>query len=405
VTRPASRPRTATPALARRAGALRASPVRDLLALTARSEVISFAGGLPAPELLDAAGIRRAYDEVLAGPPAQSLQYSATEGDPDLRGALAARLGRHGLPTDLDDLLVTTGSQQALTLLTMALLDPGDVVAVEDPTYLAALQCFGLAGARVVAVPTDDDGVRPDDLDVVIARHRPRLLYLVPTFQNPTGRTMPAHRRRTVAEIAAHHGLWIVEDDPYGELRYDGAPEPWIAAEPAAADRTVLLGSLSKTMAPGMRLGWLRAADPLRRACVIAKQATDLHTSTIDQAAAALYLADAPTRHLAGMRAAYRERRDAMLAALPSTLPPGSRWTTPRGGMFVWARLPAGYDAGALLPAALDQGAAYVPGEPFFAGQPDVSTLRLSFTTHPPARIAEGLARLARAFDAVPASR
>jgi 2-aminoadipate transaminase len=228
--------------------------VRDLLALTARSEVISFAGGLPAPELLDAAGIRRAYDEVLAGPPAQSLQYSATEGDPDLRGALAARLGRHGLPTDLDDLLVTTGSQQALTLLTMALLDPGDVVAVEDPTYLAALQCFGLAGARVVAVPTDDDGVRPDDLDVVIARHRPRLLYLVPTFQNPTGRTMPAHRRRTVAEIAAHHGLWIVEDDPYGELRYDGAPEPWIAAEPAAADRNAPgLAARGRPAAAGLR--------------------------------------------------------------------------------------------------------------------------------------------------------
>nr|WP_243407125.1 PLP-dependent aminotransferase family protein [Frankia canadensis] len=410
--------RTATPcapapALARRAAGLRSSPVRDLLALTARPEVISFAGGLPAPDLLDAAGIRRAYDHVLAEPSARSLQYSTTEGDPDLRALLAGRLARRGLPTSPDGLLVTTGSQQALALLGTALLDPGDVVLVEDPTYLAALQCFGLAGARVIAVPTDDDGVRPDDLDQAVARHQPRLLYLVPTFQNPTGRTMPGHRRRAVAEIAARRGLWIVEDDPYGELRFEGAAEPWIAADPIAADRTVLLGSLSKTMAPGMRLGWLRAPDPLRRACVIAKQATDLHSSTIDQAAAARYLRDGapadpnppavgpaagPDGHVRRMCAAYRERRDTMLAALPAALPAGSRWTTPRGGMFVWVWLPAGYDATALLPVALEHEVAYVPGAAFFAGRPDPSTLRLSFTTHPPERIAEGVARLSRAL-------
>ncbi|EIV91190.1 PLP-dependent aminotransferase family protein [Frankia sp. QA3] len=390
---------SAPPALAARARSVRTSPVREILALTARPEVISFAGGLPAPELIDAAGIRRAYDRVLTDEPRRVLQYSTTEGDPQLRAAVAARLGRRGLPTRPDDLLVTTGSQQALTLLAAALLEPGDAVVVEDPTYLAVLQCFGFAGARVIAAPTDDQGILPDRLADLVARERPRLLYLVPTFQNPTGRTMSADRRRAVAEVAARQGLWIVEDDPYGELRYEGTAQPWIASYPDAADRTVLLGSFSKTMAPGMRLGWLRAPAALRRACVIAKQAADLHTSTVDQAAAARYLAEAdPDVHIAGMCAVYRERRDAMLAGLAGALPAGSSWNRPEGGMFVWARLPAGHDATALLPAAVAHDVAYVPGAPFFAGTPDPASLRLSFTTHAPARIAEGMARLARAL-------
>ncbi|MCM3885037.1 PLP-dependent aminotransferase family protein [Frankia sp. R82] len=385
--------------LAARASRLRTSPVRDLLALTADPELISFAGGLPAAELFDATGLRRAYDEVLTERPREVLQYSTSEGDPRLRAALAARLRRRGLATEADDLVVTSGSQQALALLTAALLDPGDTVVVEEPTYLAALQAFDLAGARVVAVPTDDDGVRPDRLEEIVGRHRPRLLYLVPTFQNPTGRTMSAARRHAVAELAARRGLWIIEDDPYGELRLSGAAQPWIASLPAAADRTVLLGSLSKTMAPGMRLGWLRAPVSLRRACVIAKQATDLHTSTVDQAAAARYLEAAdPDARIALMCDAYRSRRDALLAGLPAALPAGSRWNEPAGGMFVWVRLPAGLDATALLPAALAQRVAYVPGAAFYPGVPDPRTLRLSFTTHSPERIGEGLARLGDAL-------
>ncbi|WP_261558733.1 PLP-dependent aminotransferase family protein [Frankia tisae] len=389
----------APPALAARARSVRTSPVREILALTARPEVISFAGGLPAPELIDAAGIRRAYDQVLTDDPRRVLQYSTTEGDPELRAAVATRLGRRGLPTDPDDLLITTGSQQALTLLASALLEPGDAVVVENPTYLAVLQCFGFAGARVLAAPTDDQGILPDQLAELVARERPRLLYLVPTFQNPTGRTMAADRRRAVAEIAARQGLWIVEDDPYGELRYEGTAQPWIASYPAAADRTVLLGSFSKTMAPGMRLGWLRAPATLRRACVIAKQAADLHTSTVDQAAAARYLAEAdPDAHIARLCTVYGQRRDAMLAGLAEALPAGSAWNRPEGGMFVWVRLPAGHDAAALLPAVVAHDVAYVPGAPFFAGTPDPATLRLSFTTHAPERIAEGMARLARAL-------
>ncbi|NUS42802.1 MAG: PLP-dependent aminotransferase family protein [Mycobacteriaceae bacterium] len=362
--------------------------------------MISFAGGLPAPELFDVSGIEAAFAKVLVDQPERALQYSTTEGDPQLRAAVADRMAARGLPTDPDQLLVTTGSQQALTLLAGTLLEPGAVVLVEDPGYLAALQCFAFAGARVVPVPTDDDGLIPEALDEIAARERPTMLYLVPTFQNPTGRTLPTPRRQAVAESAARHDFWIVEDDPYGELRYDGAAEPWIAALAPAADRTALLGSFSKVLAPGLRLGYLRAPDALRRPCVIAKQAMDLHTSTIDQAAAARYLHDSDLdAHIARMCAAYRERRDALLSGLQQALPAGSAWNRPDGGMFVWARLPTGHDATALLRAAIDHNVAYVPGAPFFAGVPDPGTLRLSFTTHSPAEITEGLRRLSAAIS------
>ncbi|MEU3429145.1 PLP-dependent aminotransferase family protein [Streptomyces gardneri] len=387
------------PATASRLAGVASSPVRDILALTARPEVISFAGGLPAPELFDVVGIRAAYDRVLAEIPRQALQYSTTEGDPELRTAVAARLTDRDLPTDPDDLLITTGSQQALTLLTTALVEPGGVVLVEDPCYLAALQTFAFAGARVVPVPTDDQGIIPAALEEIAAREKATLLYIIPTFQNPTGRTLPAERRAAVAEAAARHGFWIVEDDPYGELRYDGDRVPAIAADPTAADRTVLLGSFSKVMAPGLRLGFLRAPAGLRRACVIAKQAADLHTSSIDQAAAARYLRDSDLdAHVAGMRAAYQERRDAMLEGLPAALPEGSRWNRPEGGMFIWVNLPDGHDATALLKTAVGHEVAYVPGAPFFSGEPDPGAVRLSFTTHSAEEIREGLRRLAKTF-------
>lgn len=387
------------PELAARAARTGSSPVRDILALTARPEVISFAGGLPAPELFDAAGIAAAFRHVLAEAPRRALQYSTSEGDPDLRAAVAGRTTARGLPTTTDDLLVTTGSQQGLSLLSTALLEPGDVVLVEDPCYLAALQIFSIAGARVVPVPTDDEGLDPAALDEIAARERPKLLYLVPTFQNPTGRTLSAGRRAAVAEVAARRGLWIAEDDPYGELRFEGEPVPWVAAFPGAEDRTALLGSFSKVMAPGLRLGWLRAPAALRRACIIAKQAADLHTSTVDQAAAARYLAVADLdAHLERVRGAYRERRNALVDGLAAALPEGSRWNRPSGGMFVWATLPEGYDATALLPEVVRHDVAYVPGAPFFAGPPDAAAARLSFVTHSPAEIREGLERLATAL-------
>ncbi|MER5969759.1 PLP-dependent aminotransferase family protein [Streptomyces sp. NPDC002055] len=394
-----SAPHAPVPAGASRLANVGSSPVREILALTARPEVISFAGGLPAPELFDIAGIRAAYDGVLAEEPQRALQYSTTEGDTELRTAIADRLTGRGLSTGPDDLLITTGSQQALTLIATAMLEPGDVVLVEDPCYLAALQCFGFSGARVVPVPTDDDGIVPAALEEIVAREPAKLLYLVPTFQNPTGRTLPAERRSAVAEVAARHGFWIVEDDPYGDLRYDGERVPWVSGAEAAADRTVLLGSFSKIMAPGLRLGYLRAPAGLRRSCVIAKQAADLHTSTVDQAAAARYLRDSDLdAHVRTMCSAYRDRRDAMLDGLPAALPAGSRWNRPEGGMFIWVTLPAGYDATDLLKTAVGHEVAYVPGAPFFAGTPDPGAMRLSFTTHSPDEISEGLRRLAKTF-------
>lgn len=385
------------PPLAARARSVGGSPVRDILAVTARPEVINFAGGLPAPELFDTAGIAEAYRAVLSELPARALQYSTTEGEPALRTALAARTTVRGLPTGPDDILVTTGSQQALSLLATALLEPGDTVLVENPCYLAALQAFGFAGARILPVPSDAHGVDPEALAELVARERPKLLYTVPTFQNPTGRTMPAARRAAVAAVAARHGLWIVEDDPYGELRFEGERVPWIATYPGGEDRTVLLGSFSKVMAPGLRLGWLRAPAELLRACAIAKQAADLHTPTVNQLAAARYLADNDLdAHVARVAAAYRDRRDAMLAGLPDALPTGSTWNRPEGGMFLWARLPEPYDTTALLPDVVRHDVAYVPGAPFHTGEPDRSTLRLCFVTQTPEEITEGLRRLGR---------
>ncbi|MFJ8140198.1 PLP-dependent aminotransferase family protein [Streptomyces sp. NPDC096013] len=388
-------PAVPLPPLAARARAIGGSPVRDILAVTGRPEVINFAGGLPAPELFDAAGIAAAYQAVLTETPARALQYATTDGEPVLRTALAARTSARGLATGADELLVTTGSQQALSLLATALLEPGDVVLVERPCYLAALQVFAFAGARIVAVPGDAAGVDPEALDALVARERPKLFYTVPTFQNPTGRTLPADRRAAVAEVAARRGLWIVEDDPYGELRFEGERLPWIAAQEGAADRTVLLGSFSKVMAPGLRLGWLRAPADLLRACVVAKQAADLHTPTVNQLAAARYLADNDLdAHVARVAAVYRDRRDAMLAGLPNSLPEGSSWERPEGGMFLWARLPESYDTTELLARVVRQDVAYVPGAPFYAGEPDRSTMRLCFVTQTPGEIREGLRRL-----------
>ena len=398
-------PRTPPAPVSSRLAGVRSSPVRDLLALVGDEGVISFAGGLPAAELFDLDGLREAYVRALSGDAAhRNLQYAASEGDPRLRELVAARLSRRGLETGPDQLLITTGSQQALTLLTTALLEPGAVVAVEEPSYLAALQTFTLAGARVVGVLSDEEGVVPESVEQVFREQRPTALYLVPNFANPTGRTVSASRRARIAELAVEHGVWIVEDDPYGELRYSGEHVAPLAADLTVADRCVHLGSFSKIGAPGLRLGWARIPSGLRPAVVVAKQAADLHTSTVDQAAAAEYLSRTDLdAHVATVVAAYRERRDTMLHALERELPAGSSWSRPDGGMFTWVRLPdpgGTLDTAGLLPAALAAGVAFVPGASFFAGAPDRSTLRMSFTTHDPARITEGVARLGVALRA-----
>jgi 2-aminoadipate transaminase len=388
----------ASPPIAARLRGVASSPVREILALTARPGVISFAGGLPAPELFDAAGLREAFASALADAE-RTLQYSTTEGNPALRAAIAARLTARGLPTEADEILITSGSQQALTLAATVLIQPGDRVLVEEPSYLAALQAFRLAGAEIVPVACDDDGLDPDAV-AAAAERGARLLYTIPTFHNPTGRTLPLERRLALAAVAEQAGLWLIEDDPYGELRYRGEPVPSLAALPGAAGRTLGLSTLSKVAAPGLRIGWVRTPDALRPPLVVAKQAADLHSSTIDQAAAAHWLGTVDLdAHVATLRAEYGRRRDALLDGLAAALPPGSVHNRPEGGMFVWARLPDAWDAESLLRRALERDVAFVPGFPFFAGAPDRAALRFSFTAHPPAEIAEGLARLREAWD------
>ena len=330
------------PRPSRRSGGTTRSPVRDLLALTENPDVISFAGGLPAPELFDLDGLRRSFDAALREP--AGLQYSTSEGNPALREFIADRYTAHGLPTTRDEILITTGSQQALSLLAMTLLDPGDTVFVERPSYLAALQAFTLAGARIVSVPMAVDGVDLDALRVLAEQHRPKLMYTVPTFQNPTGTSLDVANREGLAALAVTYGFRVIEDEPYRELRYSGDPLPYLAS--FSNEHVVTVGSFSKVLAPGLRLGWIRTRDDIHSTVVVTKQAADLHTSTVDQAAAAHYLTSGALETALGrIRVAYGERRDAMLAALPNTLPAGSTWSTPDGGMFVWASMPSGHDS------------------------------------------------------------
>ncbi len=384
--------------LADRFAGVATSPVRDILAVLSRGDVISFAGGIPDASQFEVADFRTSFDYVFSHQGARALQYAGTKGEPELLEALAARLSRQ-LPTTAEQLQVTSGSQEGIFLVGMALVDPGDVVLVEQPTYLAAVQAFTLAGARLMPVETDDQGVLPDALAAAIATHHPKFVYLIPTFQNPTGRSMPAERRAAVADVLLHTGVPLLEDDPYGELRFEGEAAPPLASLPGMAAQTILLNSASKIMAPGVRIGWLRAEGDILRSLEIAKQAVGLQSAVTDQLAVAHYLATYDLdAHIARVVEVYRERRDAMAGGLARMLPAGATLTRPEGGMFLWARLGGGVDTAVRLDAALAAGVAYVPGWPFFPQAPDHSTMRLSFVTNPPEVIAEGLARLAGAF-------
>ncbi|MDO4253652.1 MAG: PLP-dependent aminotransferase family protein [Kocuria sp.] len=373
--------------------------VRDLLDVLSQDGVISFAGGAPAAEFFAADDIRACFDWVFTHHCAKALQYSSTPGEPQLREQAARRLSR-SIPTTAEHIQVTTGSQEAIYLVGHAMLNPGDTVLVERPTYLAALQAFAASGARIIGIPSDQDGARPDALEALIQQHDPQFVYLIPTFQNPSGVCMPANRRQQIADVLLRTGTPLVEDDPYGELRFAGDPIPQISALPGMAHQSLLLNSISKIMAPGIRVGWIRGEGPIMNTISIAKEALGLHSSVVDQLAVARYLeAYDVDAHIRTVASVYKTRRDAMRRKLVEIIPESATVTSPDGGMFLWAALGQGLNTTALLPLAVDEGVAFVPGESFFAHDPDRSTMRLSYVTNPPEVIDEGLQRLSRALE------
>ena len=376
--------------LARRTEGMNPSFIREILKVTERPGIISFAGGLPSPHTFPVDAFAEACARVLREDGRSALQYAASEGYGPLREAVAAMLP---WPVDPDEVLITTGSQQGLDLVAKVLLDAGSRVLVETPTYLGALQAFAPMEPEVVAVANDEAGVLVDDLEAKAAGAR--FLYLLPNFQNPTGRTMGEARRQALVQTARELALPIVEDNPYGDLWFDTPPPPPLAAR--HPEGSIYLGSFSKVLAPGLRLGYLVAPPALFPKLLQAKQAADLHSPSFNQRVVAEVLRDGfLDRHVPTIRALYRSQRDAMLAALEREMQGlDVRRNTPDGGMFLWARLPAGMDAMALLPKAVEQGIAYVPGAAFYAEDPDARTLRLSFVTATREQIDRGIAALA----------
>jgi 2-aminoadipate transaminase len=391
--------------LSRRARAMRRSDVRDLLRHATLPDMVSLAGGLPAAELFDVEGIRAATLAALDAAPGVALQYGMTEGQPALREALAAHLAGKGIEADADALLVTTGSQQGLDLVGRALLDEGDTVVVERPAYLAALQALGLNAPRWASIGVDADGGRVEDLEALPAGVRPKLVYVVPDFANPSGASMSVERRRALARWAARHRVVVLEDDPYGELRFRGARLPSIVSlareVPGASHWVGYASTLSKTVAPGLRVGFALLPPWLHDAVVRLKQAADLHTSSFAQEVAAGYLVSGRLAgHLARVRAEYARRCDALVGALREVFGDALAFGVPDGGMFVWARFTDGTDTRALLPHALERRVMVVPGDSFFVDAPDASALRLNFSASTPERLREGVRRLADAHRA-----
>lgn len=389
--------------LAARMEHMQTSAVREILKVAERPDILSLAGGLPAPELFPIAAIARAHATVLEREGAAALQYSVTEGYAPLREWLRARLAQKGVCAGLEQVLITSGAQQGIDLTAKVLLDKGDLVVVENPSYVAALQAFGGYEVELARVGSDGEGMRVDELEVLLARRRPKLIYVVPNFHNPTGATLSLERRLKLVALAARYGVPVLEDDPYGELHFRGEALPSLAALDEAGV-VLQLSTFSKTLAPGLRLGWAVVPQPLARSFTIAKQATDLHSGTLAQRAAAELLTDGRfdfEAHLSVLRATYRERCGALLGALEQELPPGTSWTSPEGGLFVWVGLPPGCSADELLPAALARGVAFVPGSAFFSGEGGEGFLRLNFSNRPSAMLVEAVRRLRSALDAV----
>ena len=392
---------------AERLNAIETSAIRELFKLLGKPGIISFAGGFPDPALFDVEGIAESSRAVLAGNPGPVLQYGATEGYQPLREGISRFMAAKGSTVAPDGLIVTTGSQQALDLIGKTMISPGDKIIVEAPTFLATIQCFRLYGANIIGAPIDADGVDVDKLEQLIEQHKPKLVYLIPTFGNPSGATLSLARRKRILEIAARTQTVVVEDDPYGELYFDQPPPPSLLAlsdgVPGSRDWLVHCGSFSKILSPGLRVGWMIAPAELLAKATMCKQFSDAHTSNLSQAIAAHYLTlDRLGGALAAVRKTYAERANVMAASLRRELGDAIAFNQPQGGMFFWAKL-TGFrgqisSAPDFAKRAIDKGVAFVPGAPFYAHDPDLSTLRLSFATVGLEKIEEGIGRLRQAL-------
>lgn len=380
---------------------MKRTAVRELLKLTAQPEMISFAGGLPAPELFPIREVQAATKAVLGRVGPAALQYGETEGLAELRDWIADRFSRPGLRINRSHVAIVTGAQQALDLIGRIFLDEGDAVIVENPTYLAVLSAWRPLGIRFLAVPSDESGLRVEDLEPLLHR-RPKLIYTIPNFQNPQGTTLCRDRRWRLAELAREHHIPFVEDDPYGELRFEGIPLPHVSefnarqnAHGAWESEVIYVGTFSKVLMPGLRVGWVIAPEPVIEKIVQAKQAVDLHTSTLCQWITwELIRGGVLERQIPRLRQAYRERRDAMMSALKNYFPNKVTWTRPEGGMFLMASLPQELDANEVLKEAIAHKVVFVPGREFHL-EGGANTMRLNFSNSTPGRIAEGIKRLA----------
>lgn len=383
------------------------SAIRELFKLLGKPGIISFAGGFPDSAMFDVHGITEAVNKALIDEPGAALQYGATEGYQPLREQLAAFMQSKGAQVAADQLIVTTGSQQALDLLGKCLVDPDSKAIVEGPTFLATIQCFRLYGAELISAPIDGEGVQVDELERLITEHKPKFVYLIPTFGNPSGAMLSLERRKRVLELAVKYQTLIIEDDPYGDLYFDAPPPPSLLAlsaqVPGSRDWLVHCGSLSKVLSPGLRVGWMVAPPELLAKATMCKQFSDAHTSTFAQATAAQYLAGGHmSATLARVREVYGARAKTMSDALRNDLGAEIDFVQPQGGLFVWARLTGAggkiKDGNEFAKRAIAEGVAFVPGAPFYCANPDLSTLRLSFATADEGKIREGIGRLAKAL-------
>ena len=383
------------------------SAIRELFKLLGKPGIISFAGGFPDSAMFDVHGITEAVNKALIDEPGAALQYGATEGYQPLREQLAAFMQSKGAQVAADQLIVTTGSQQALDLLGKCLVDPDSKAIVEGPTFLATIQCFRLYGAELISAPIDGEGVQVDELERLITEHKPKFVYLIPTFGNPSGAMLSLERRKRVLELAVKYQTLIIEDDPYGDLYFDAPPPPSLLAlsaqVPGSRDWLVHCGSLSKVLSPGLRVGWMVAPPELLAKATMCKQFSDAHTSTFAQATAAQYLAGGHMPGtLARVREVYGARAKTMGDALRKDLGAEIDFVQPQGGLFVWARLTGAggkiKDGNEFAKRAIAEGVAFVPGAPFYCANPDLSTLRLSFATADEGKIREGIGRLAKAL-------